>query len=80
MHRFLRKRFVAWGDDWNYLRFNEVEELLSSFSEVSYQTVGFFGAFGRNETQRRFLGRIDRALDRFIPRSMRYIVFVKARK
>ncbi|NND95157.1 MAG: class I SAM-dependent methyltransferase [Flavobacteriales bacterium] len=80
LHRSLRKRFVKWGGLWNYLEYHEVDELFQEFRNVRYHSVGFFGAFGRTENQRRFLGKIDKAIDRLVPKSMRYIVFVIATK
>ena len=81
LHKFLRKKFVKWGDgEWNYLKYDEVESLFSSFRKVRYITVGFMGAFGRNEFQRGVLGRIDRLLDRFVPKRKRYILIGIAEK
>jgi 2-polyprenyl-3-methyl-5-hydroxy-6-metoxy-1,4-benzoquinol methylase len=56
MHQFLRKHFIKWGADWNYLHIDEMEGLFSDFKKINYKTVGFFGAFGRSESQRRLLG------------------------
>ncbi len=80
IHRFMRKRFVRWGSYWNYLRYEEIETLLSVFSTVEYKTYGFFGAFGRNEQQRNVLGKIDALIEVFIPKSWRYIISVRATK
>lgn len=80
LHRFARKRFVKWGGEWNYLRYNELDDLFRSFASVQYKTHGFFGAFGRSEKQRRFLGRVDGVVQVLIPRSKRYIVFGVATK
>lgn len=80
MHRYLRKKFIKWGQDWNYLKYKEVNELFSDFKEVQFITVGFWGAFGRSERQRRFLGRIDNAYSFLIPGSCRYILIGIARK
>lgn len=74
MHRFLRKRFIKWGQDWNYLKYREVEELFTDFKDVKFITVGFFGAFGRNESQRKFLGHIDSLLSFLIPKGCKYIL------
>jgi len=80
MHRFLRKRFISWGKDWNYLKYRDVDELFSIYSEVKYSSVGYFGIFGRSEPQRRFLGRIDQAISLLIPKSCKYILIGMARK
>jgi SAM-dependent methyltransferase len=80
MHKFLRKHFIKWGHEWNYLKIEEIKELLSSFKHVNYITIGFFAAFGRNEKQRNFLGRIDQLLNPIIPQKMKYIVIGIAEK
>jgi len=80
IHRFLRKHFVDWGKDWNYLKFDELNEVFSSFKSVDYITVGFFGAFGRSEKQRAFFGHIDRFFEKCVPRRKRYILIGIAKK
>ena len=75
LHTFARKRFVKWGAEWNYLRYNEIPTIFGDFSSLNYETIGFFGAFGRSEKQRRILGKLDRFLKIFIPKSKRYIVY-----
>jgi 2-polyprenyl-3-methyl-5-hydroxy-6-metoxy-1,4-benzoquinol methylase len=80
MHRFFRRKFIKWGRDWNYLKYNETEELFSIFSNVNLITIGFFGTFGRNEAQRRLLGRIDTIFSFLMPRCFRYILIGIATK
>jgi SAM-dependent methyltransferase len=74
IHQILRKKFVKWGSNWNYLKVKEIEQIFSSYSKVEYFTTGFFGAFGRSEIQRDVLGRIDGMFEGFIPKNKRYIV------
>ncbi|MBA3705554.1 MAG: methyltransferase domain-containing protein [Bacteroidetes bacterium] len=80
MHKFLRKKFVSWGNEWNYLKINELDELFSSYKSVKYITVGFFGAFGRSKKQRNVLGKFDRLFERIVPRNKRYILIGIAEK
>jgi 2-polyprenyl-3-methyl-5-hydroxy-6-metoxy-1,4-benzoquinol methylase len=80
IHRSLRKKFVKWGDLWNYLEYRDIEQLFHQFSEIEIRTVGFFGAFGRSENQRRLFGLIDKTIDWIIPKSSRYILFMTAKK
>ncbi|MBS1680853.1 MAG: class I SAM-dependent methyltransferase [Bacteroidetes bacterium] len=76
LHQFFRKKFVAWGYEWNYFTLNELKVLFKKFSVLDYDTTGFLGAFGRTEKQRNFLGKIDRFLiSKIVPQNMRYIVF-----
>lgn len=74
LHKILRRRFVRWGTSWNYLELGEISELFSEFSALHFKVVGFFGALGRREWQRRALGCVDRALDWALPRGWRYVV------
>ena len=79
-HQFFRKKFVKWGNDWNYLKLNELEGLLKKYSGLNYKTAGFFGAFGRNEKQRQFLGKIDNLAEKLFSRNQHYLVFGVAEK
>lgn len=80
LHSFLRKNFVSWAKEWNYLKLNEINYIFSSYKKVSYITLGFFGAFGLNENQREILGKIDLSINRLIPEKQRYIVIGIAQK
>jgi len=80
VHKFLRKKFIRWGDDWNYLKYSEMTDLFHSFESVKFQTVGFFGAFGRTEIQRNLFGKVDSLLKPLLPAQKRYIVFGIAEK
>ena len=74
MHKFFRKKFVSWGKDWNYLEITELDGLFASYKNFQYTTVGFLGAFGRNERQRTFLGNLDQIFAKFVPENKRYIL------
>ena len=75
LHASLRRRFVAWGDRWRYVTLDEMNGLLWPFSDVTYKSLGFAGAFGRSESQRSVLAALDAAvLDRVVPPGWRYIV------
>lgn len=80
LHRCMRKYFVKWGGKWNYLKYKDVKGLFNKFCSVEYTTIGFLGAFGRTEGQRKFLGKIDTFFTPIVPKSMRYIVVGIAKK
>lgn len=80
MHKYFRRKFVSWGKDWNYLKLDELPDLFSKFSSFEYKTLGFFGLLGRNELQRKFLGKIDNLLAPLIPPSASYILVAVAKK
>jgi len=80
LHRWLRKNFIGWGKEWNYLKLQDVPALFSSFTKINYITVGFWGAFGRTEKQRTYLGKLDCFCEKIIPSSMHYIVIGIAEK
>lgn len=77
-HQILRKWFGT--KNWHYLKLRDVETIFSSFTKVTYTTVGFFGCMGRNEYQRIILGKLDRLVDSIIPSTSRYIIIGVATK
>ena len=80
-HQFFRRKFITWSAKWRYVSVAEMEEFLSPFSQVEFFTSGFAGAFGRNETQRNWLGRFDKILfDHLAPNSWKYIIAGVAKK
>jgi len=80
-HKFIRRKFVRWGDSWRYVTLAEVDEFLSNFTNVQIRTTGVLGAFGRTERQRRAFGAIDQTIvNRITPARWKYIVFGIAEK
>lgn len=79
-HQFFRNNFTKWGKNWNYLKYSEIEPLMGNFKQVNFSFVGFWGAFGRNEKQRKFLGKIDNWFEKLIPNKKHYIVIGVAEK
>ncbi len=80
IHRYIRKRFVPWGREWNYLKYDEIDSLFKSFESVNYTTLGFLGLFARKEKHRNILASVDTMIRPFIPKKNRYIVFGIAEK
>lgn len=81
VHTYFRRRNRKWGHTWRYVTVQEMLGFLEPFSEVGYRTLGFAGAFGRTENQRRLLGALDRAfVDSLVPAAWRYIIMGVARK
>jgi SAM-dependent methyltransferase len=81
LHQLARTHFAAGKLGWRYFTVAEIREMVAEFSVVDYMTCGFLGCFGRSESQRNLLGRLDRALlGRLVPRDWRYIMIVAARK
>jgi SAM-dependent methyltransferase len=72
LHRAWRGKFGT--KDWNYLRINEMPNILSKYKSVQYTSVGFLGCFGRSENQRNVLGMIDSLFDPILPDRYKYIV------
>ena len=80
-HQFFRGKFVPWSAKWRYVSVADMEEFLSPFSQVNLFTIGFAGAFGRNEAQRSCLGLFDKVLfDHLVPRNWKYIIAGVAKK
>ena len=81
MHQFLRSRLTKWGGYWNYLEVSEIDELFKAYHALEFRTAGFLGAFGRSESQRNMLGKVDTWIfDRMASDAMKYIVFGLAAK
>ena len=73
IHVMLRKKFNKWGT-WHYETENEIMDLFSKFVLINRQYVGFLGCFGRNESQREFLGKLDNLVfENIVPERHRYI-------
>lgn len=75
LHRFAHKHFVHWGNNWRYIQLQEMEGLLSRFSEKKLQTTGFFAAFvPKPEWLKSLVGLLD-PLFFFLPKSWRYVCY-----
>lgn len=81
LHRFIRRRFIKWGQWWRYVTAPEMGGFLSQFNRVELRTTGVLATFGRREWQRNLLGAVDQALVKHItPSSWRYLVYGIAQK
>lgn len=80
MHRYARKKFTNWGHRWRYLKWKEMNGMLSKFSETKKTSTGFFATFGRSEGQRKFLSAIDWVLNPLLPKSWKYVLISASRK
>lgn len=77
---WLRQVFVPWAEGWEYMAEAEILALLQPFSEVEYATSGLLALLGRNESQRRWLGQLERPFLSVVPRSWHYLFMGVARK
>jgi SAM-dependent methyltransferase len=84
LHRIARQMYQpSRSRRWRYFTLSELTDLLRPFASYQYEVVGWLGAFGRTEQQRRVLGYLDMFLCqrlRLIPTAWRYIVLGVARK
>lgn len=81
LHRFFRRNYVNWGEEWRYINPDEMVTFFGDYSSLEFQTIGFLGAFGRTSSQRDFLGNLDRLFfDKMIPKKYRYIMVGVAQK
>ncbi|MGF1477448.1 MAG: class I SAM-dependent methyltransferase [Geminicoccaceae bacterium] len=78
LHQMLRR--VKRGDRWHYSSIEEMRSLFGDFSKLSYETTGFLACLGYTERQRRWLGRIDAVLCRFVPANWHYVMMGAAIK
>jgi SAM-dependent methyltransferase len=81
LHKLARRYFVQWGRRWRYVTVQEIKGFFAPFSRFEYACFGFGGAFGRNEMQRRILGRFDNLMtNHIVPESWKYIIAGVAQK
>lgn len=80
IHQYARKRFIPWGENWNYPTMKDLEKSCNKFKSFNYETAGFISLFGRNEAQRYYLGNLDKAFKYITPKKWHYILFGMAQK
>ena len=81
LHRYLRSRYIRWGNRWRYVTVDEMRDFLQVFRDVQFGTTGFFGTLGRSETQRKILATLDRfAANALVPPAWHYVIYGVARK
>lgn len=80
LHRWLRKRYVAWDSYWRYLDPIADRDLFVPFARVEDQTTGFVANLGRSEGQRDVLARFDALLAPMLPKRLRTIWYGVALK
>jgi SAM-dependent methyltransferase len=80
MHRWLRKRYVAWDHYWRYLDPVTDLDLFAPFVKLDDSTTGLVANLGRTESQRDLLARFDAILAPLAPKRQRTIWFGAALK
>lgn len=79
LHRWLRKRYVAWNSYWRYLDPRADRDLLGSF-DLDDRTTGLFANLGRSEGQRDLIARLDGIIAPLVPATSRTIWYGAATK
>ncbi|MBN4061580.1 MAG: SAM-dependent methyltransferase [Flavobacteriales bacterium] len=80
-HHFLRNTFVSWGQNWRYIRIEEMKILCQGYAKLRCTSSGFVGAFGKTESQRQVLATLDKWLfNKAVPKNWHYIMFGVAEK
>ena len=75
LHKLLRNRYGALRNNWRYFTVKEMKELFADFTSFEYRTFGFLGCFGRNERQKKILGKVDTILfDKILSENLHYII------
>jgi len=81
LHAFARKRFIKWGTAWTYWQLSDLAYFLEDFTSIELKTTGFASAFGRSESQRKTLARMDELiLNHVVSSSWQYVAYGKAVK
>jgi len=75
IHKFFRKNFIS--KSWNYFPKNELTNLMDdNFKNIKTHSIGLLGCFGRSESQKNYLGKIDEYLfNKIAPESWNYVFF-----
>ena len=81
MHRYLRNKYVPWGNSWRYVSIQEMKSFLRNFKSFDLKTTGVISLLGRSERQRQTLASIDKILlNHMFPDRWKYIVYGVAEK
>lgn len=80
LHRFARKHFVSWGNNWRYVTFDEMKEYTSPFKTVDIKACGYFTAFAKANAMRYPLFILDKLILPFLPSSYKYVIYGIATK
>jgi len=81
LHTFFRNKFTKWGSSWNYLKYSEIDQIFDVFERNDYTTASFIGTFGRTESQKRIMSKIDTLFfDKVVRPKNRYIVYGIAKR
>ena len=80
LHRFLRKRFVAWDHYWRYLDWPGDRDLFAPFDRLDARTTGLWANLGRSEGQRDLLARLDALWCPLVPSSWHTVLYGAAHK
>ena len=75
LHRWLRRRYVAWEHRWRYLHMPADRDLFADLSAVEMHSTGFLAPLGRSEAQRDLLARLDAVLMPMVPKAWRTVVY-----
>ena len=75
LHQYLRKKFVGWGERWQYITNSDMVNWNAPYKSIITKPIGVLGLFGRSEKQRKFLAGFDRVLSPITPKKWRYILF-----
>lgn len=80
VHRWLRRRFVAWDHYWRYLQLPADRDLFDPFFRVDLRSTGLLANLGRSECQRDLLARADGVICKVVPSAWHTVVYGVAEK
>jgi ubiquinone/menaquinone biosynthesis C-methylase UbiE len=81
LHQILRKKATAWGGQWRYLTFNELNLFLNkNFKRYNINSFGFFSIFTRSLFFKKVFYYIDKSFAILIPKTRKYILYGIAEK
>jgi len=80
LHSYARRKFVSWGKEWRYIKYDEMKKYLSKFSSVDMHSNGFFSAFIKRDRIKYLAYLFDNIIKLFILPRHRYVIYGIATK
>ena len=77
LHKISRKTLVKWGNSWNYLTIDFINQIIRGFSEYQIKTYGFLNCFIKSNS---LVNWLDNKLCRIIKPQNQYMCYGYARK
>jgi ubiquinone/menaquinone biosynthesis C-methylase UbiE len=79
-HNWIRRNFIPWGKEWNYVTMEEIKKMVVGYSSSEFKSHGFISVFIRGSILKLIIYPIDRLLSAILPAGVKYVLFAAIRK